>query len=116
MKVYVATSWSNRIEAVAIAEYLEALGHTITQKWWDYIAEDNNKSQDDLHGVLECDLFLLVTTEVLRGGLVEFGMALATGKRIILVGDGSHNVFYSHPSVEHFGNIHGALQEVFIEV
>lgn len=90
MKFYLASSRPT-IEFVKIyAEKLEALGHSITYKWWEDVEEHGEDdsavdgeelfecAQSDMNGVLNCDVFwLLAPTEGGTGAWVELGAAIA---------------------------------------
>ncbi|MBI4895711.1 MAG: hypothetical protein HY831_04425, partial [Candidatus Aenigmarchaeota archaeon] len=72
---------------------------------------------DDTNGVLNCDVFILLTDPVGTGMYVEFGLALALSIRnktpkIFVVGNHDNCSFYYHPNV----NIRSSMEEVFEEL
>lgn len=87
----------------------------MTSRWLD--VEHNNDAElpvlrkdalDDLLDIHRADTLVALEEEYpLSGGrLVEFGFALARGKRIVVVGQrGKPNypsIFHLHPNVEHY--------------
>lgn len=108
MKVYLAAPWKNRPEAQAAAAYLESKGHIITKRWWEHadvrdINDPNQTDEDrqelvqqaveDVEGVANCDVFILLNIQYSEGKTVETGLALAYGKPIIVVGKNT-NLFH----------------------
>lgn len=114
MRVYLASSFDliERVQEVATA--LEEAGHTITVKWWDRVydipgegrvptrelkardeglddlafysrPETRKSSEDDIQGVLDSDVLILVADEKPRkfnGANIELGIAI--GVNLIL--------------------------------
>lgn len=106
MKVYVAGPWKHREIAQSVAAFLTHGGHTITARW----LQDHEDSNDQTHlrlealhdeaDVLSCDALVLLHLEGSRGGMwTEFGMARIAGKKLIVVGKPTGNVFYYLPGV-----------------
>lgn len=117
MKIYLAAAFSRRDELKAYRDKLVADGHTVTSSWLDcewgsqgyastHCPPDQRAAwvQRDLGDIDSCDTVISFTEPVgstggRRGGRhVEFGYALALGKRLILVGE-PENLFHHHPSV-----------------
>ncbi len=115
MKVYLSAAWHRRSEIRILAERLKWLGFEITSRW---LSEDQRGETDaaymDFEDVLRCDVLIrfsdkefvnaesdTVPRRLLSGGrLVEQGMALAAGKRVVVVG-GRQPVFDALPFVSH---------------
>jgi nucleoside 2-deoxyribosyltransferase len=116
MRFYIATQLANSEQQQALAQYLINNGHELS---FDWSKQDNElktnrvfskeeyelHARNDLQGVMSAD-FLIV---LLPGGLgthVEFGAALAMGKKIIIVGNqemyGYTCVFYNTRGVVRF--------------
>jgi predicted alpha/beta-hydrolase family hydrolase len=120
MKIYLASRYSRYPEMQQVAQDLAQLGHTVTSRW---ILGDHDRRT---HGASESARFLplwadedwqdLLVADVCisftegpgeapgrsRGGRhVEHGIALATGKRCLVVGY-RENVFHWLPRVEFF--------------
>lgn len=108
MKVYVAAPWIRKAEAQAAAEAFEAAGHTITKKWWEHrevpgyldpaitddaLAELRLQCHEDIEGVRNCDLFVLLNLQTSEGKSVETGIAIVECKLLALVGKKS-NLFH----------------------
>ena len=102
MKFYIAAAYANKDTARLLGEMVEQHGHEVTCKWYDrplttmvdlphedWLAQDVVKSihSKDSVGVLQCDVFVLIFTDDVYGGLVELGMADAWDKLIIGVGE-----------------------------
>ena len=129
MKVYLAARYSRREEMLGYAGELERLGHTVTARWVfgqagaahpDRIsahAYERAVSVEDVKDVEEADCTICFSEQPrstnTRGGRhVEFGMAVAWGRRVILVGP-RENVFHWLPEVEHYDDwagLHAALK------
>jgi hypothetical protein len=118
MKIYLASRWSRIKEMRSYACRLRDLGHDIRSRWiWR--AEPNVSNLDspdaervaakDLEDVRESNCLILFAeaprTPTRAGRMVEFGAALAAGKRIVIIG-GRENIFAALPQVEHFASFH----------
>ncbi|MEM9760033.1 MAG: nucleoside 2-deoxyribosyltransferase [Pseudomonadota bacterium] len=121
MKIYLAARFSRRHEAHALGARLQALGHTITSRWSlpdsDHVkpagmseqAADKERERfalEDVEDVRAADCCISLMEPPRgngRGGRhVEFGIALALGHRMIIIGP-RETVFHHLPEVEHFG-------------
>lgn len=121
MKIYIAAKYGKRFELRELADRLRSRGHEVTSRWLDNGEEVAMSAEAaalmDIDDVFAADvLFFLaepVGSQNTGGGrYVEFGYALAMGKRIIavqpgepqLVTDGRYRsvecVFLAHPSVK----------------
>lgn len=112
-KIYVAS----RLENADAVRHAQALcleyGHELTYDWTPhfYAVQRGEKvdlglvAAEDLEGVLEADALILLSHPGIKGALVEVGAALATGARVVVVGDpvaaGCDNVFLHLPEVVH---------------
>lgn len=103
MKVYIAAPFVDRARMPEIAEKVEAMGHTVTRKWWEVedLRQDPKASFDcaslDALGVMEADLMLLINSAKSEGKAVEQGIAIANGMPIIAVGkleEHGNNIFH----------------------
>jgi nucleoside 2-deoxyribosyltransferase len=119
MKVYLASRYSRAQQNRLVRADLQALGHTVTSRWIDggheLTKEGSRQSdhaerirfaQEDWADLMAADCVISFTEEPrqtnARGGRhVEFGAALATGKRVIVIG-WRENVFHCLPQVEFF--------------
>ena len=117
MRVYLAARWERQEEMQRYSEQLRAEGIEVVSAW----TEIDSPSSDGYTGIARdhralqamMDVQQLVSANVLvlfsdvgnpdpRGEKhVESGIALALGKRVLLVGS-AENVFHSLPDVEHF--------------
>lgn len=110
--IYIAARYSRKEEADTLALDLELSGHVVVSSWhrpdsrsptW----RERRIAEQDMFDLLEADTLISLAEEPrtpTRGGrLVEFGVALGLGKRIIVYGDGEglyETVFHSLPEVE----------------
>ena len=121
MKVYLAARFSRREEMRRYAGELAELGHEVTARWVvgppqashhpDQVsghsqAYEERVSVEDLKDVADATCIVCFSEQPrstnTRGGRhVEFGLAVAGEKRIILVGP-RENVFHFLPQVENF--------------
>jgi hypothetical protein len=117
MRIYVAAAFQRQDEMRGVRDVLQALGHEVTSRWLDETAtgpEGLSSLPDpavgapyalvDIEDLAAADTVISFTYEADsgRGGRhVEFGLAIAYGKRIILVGPRQH-VFHCLPQVEHY--------------
>ena len=120
MKIYLASRYSRFREMQGYREELERAGHSITSRWinGDHQIDDQGLSlrekeaerirfaSEDRDDLLAADCVVSFTeaprSSNSRGGRhVEHGMALALGKRTIVVGH-RENVFHCLPEVEFF--------------
>lgn len=120
MKIYLAARFSKRHEVHALGKRLQAMGHTITSRWSlpdsDHVtpvgmseqaadAERQRFAVEDVDDVLAADCCISLMEEPRnnsRGGRhVEFGIALARGHRMMIIGP-RETVFHHLPDVEHF--------------
>lgn len=120
MKIYLAARYSRRDQMRELAAELRRLGHTVTSRWLggthelgpegrSVEAETRLRAEfarEDLDDVLAADCVVSVTeapdAKPSRGGRhVEFGVGLALGKRLVVIGH-RENVFHTLPQVEFF--------------
>lgn len=118
MKIYLASRYSRREQMRSVRDELQRLGHTVTTRWLDtewpgdergssavppeYLTEYAIKDVED---VMAADCVISFTedgrTPGLGGRHVEFGIAVALGKRLIVVGY-RENIFHHLPQVEFY--------------
>jgi hypothetical protein len=108
MKIYVATRIANKTAGLQLADQLTQLGIEVTSRWlwleeearpversgprWEAFCEE--WGSNDVQDLVRADsaVFLSVPGGM-RGTFVEFGLALATNKKIHWVGDRNFTVF-----------------------
>ena len=115
MKVYLAARFSRIMEMRTYRYQLEKIGIQATSRW---VNEDpqagfnrydsfETYAQHDLDDVLAADLLIFFSepegVSTSGGRHVEFGIALAAGIPIYVVGE-HENVFHSLPSVRHWSS------------
>lgn len=121
MRIYLAARYSRATQLRGVRTDLEKLGHTVTSRWIDGGHELSKEgsdeasqkertrfAQEDWMDLLQAECVISFTEEPrktnTRGGRhVEFGAALATGKRCLVIGH-RENVFHCLPQVEWFSD------------
>lgn len=115
MRLYIAASYARKLEVAGLAARLEARGVEVVSDWHREIYAPSidmrslkpdvlqDLAQKDLLQILESDAVLFLAEdpdhEPPRGGRhVEFGFALALGKRLLVWGD-PENIFHHLPNV-----------------
>ncbi len=127
MKIYIAARFGKKQEVRNLYELLKERGHEITLDWTthEFIKpfEDNQEiaekySVEDIEGVRNSDVFILLTDEAGTGMYVELGAAIFSniefGKpKIYVIGEyTSRSMFYFHPSVNRRKSIEEVLEEI----
>lgn len=122
MKIYIAASSVEH--ARALAKKLTAAGHEVTSSWIKTGFTPRGSHQDveraqeakrDLMDVTAADALVLLSDEenVPGGKHVEFGYAIALGKKVYVIGR-RENIFHWHSWVTVFPNedafLHGSLK------
>lgn len=135
MKIYLAARYGRRDQLRELRSFLQAMGHVVTSSWldseWKSVGSDApshappgerekacNQNLVDLDNADCCISFTEdpASADGKRGGRhVEFGYALAKGKRVIVVGY-TENVFHFHKSVEFFRNREELLQAFTVDL
>jgi nucleoside 2-deoxyribosyltransferase len=125
MKIYLAAKYSRNPEMRIFRDHIEGVcGHLVTSRWIEGkhdISEDADKdsqrtrfAEEDLQDLRHSDLVLWFSEPEKiegrnRGGRhVEFGIALAYGIPIIVIGR-KENVFHWLPQVRHLKSLGDAL-------
>lgn len=118
MNVYLAARYERRLELVGYAEDLRDLGHVVTSRWLhgNDALPVPEQVRMDLEDIDRADAVVSFTESpgiYSRGGRhVEFGYALAKGKRLILVGP-PENIFQAACAFEQyldFGELLAAMR------
>jgi nucleoside 2-deoxyribosyltransferase len=125
MKVYVAAPWVHKDYAKSVRDQLVAAGIECTSRWVDFKEDKptggmsyNNETlvreaQNDFDDVKAADALLLLNLQSrgneTSGKAVETGLALAWGKKVVMVGDPS-NVFHYLPQVTRVQTVEEAIQ------
>jgi hypothetical protein len=120
VKVYLAARYDRALEMCRVALLLQEAGHEVTSRWIK--GHDSTDpavlarfAQEDIEDVAAADVLMLFTEPNIqgtRGGRhVEFGIALALGKRIVLVGvNNAKNIFQHLPEVYRAHNVERAIE------
>ena len=129
-KIYLASWYSRLLELCANRDKLREMGFIVTSRWLDteWLERDNVGSAaappeyraefavKDMEDVMEADTLVFFTEPPGAGGQrggrhVEFGIALATGKQLIIVGE-PENLFHHHPVVQFVEDVPTLLDEI----
>lgn len=120
MKIHLASRYDRRFQMLGVTAVLMRAGHVVTSRWiegrGDGPAAD---AAEDVEDILRSDCILCFTEEpseqmpwVARGGRhVEFGVALAMGKRLCIVGP-RENIFHHLAYVEQFRSLDDFVAQV----
>ncbi|HVZ70938.1 MAG TPA: hypothetical protein VHJ20_01070 [Polyangia bacterium] len=109
MRIYLAARFDRSAEMLDVAAALSQLGHFVTSRWiyGRTNAPDLLSAIEDIEDLTDADCLVSFTEHptkgvawAARGGRhVEFGVALATSKRLCIVGP-RENIFHHLPRVE----------------
>jgi hypothetical protein len=118
MRIYIAARYDRRFEMLGIAAALIRAGHDVTSRWIQGRGGDPDLvvALEDIGDLANADCLVTFTEQpergvawAARGGRhVEFGIALACGKRLCVVGP-RENVFHHLPSVEVYPTVAGLI-------
>jgi nucleoside 2-deoxyribosyltransferase len=123
-KIYLAGPWVDRDKMPQLAAQLEARGHRITHKWWEYEGtnqDDETKEflQDcalkDVAGVVTSDVVLVYNSAKSEGKAVEQGIAIISGQPIIVLTPAekpTSNIFHYLPQYTHVTNLDDAMEVI----
>lgn len=116
-RVYLAAPWVCIEAAGYMKQRMVDAGIDVISDWTER-EEDSDKNPNtqrdaaiiDMQQVRDCDALVLLSMKTRSEGKAsEMGMAMALGKRIILVGPREGNVFYNHPMVEQVDTVWDAI-------
>ncbi len=101
MRYHLAARYARRVELCRYREQLLSIGDTVTSRWLDFRKMPSwscGIAREDCEDLMAADAVIIFTeipnTVLATGGRhVEFGLALAQGKRVIIVGP-RENVFH----------------------
>lgn len=131
MKFYIASRFTEKNEVGRIYQLLQDKGHEITADW---TLHKNIKPYDqnyeiakgyaieDMDGVINCDVFVLITSENTGSGSAgELGAAILSNvklgmPKIYVIGEHmGNNFFYFHPSVKRMKTIDDVLTDLQVK-
>ncbi len=126
-KVYIASRFDRKQEAIELFKRFKKLGYEISVDWTVHepimpyennITRARQYSVEDMKGIIDCDLFILLTDKEGMGIYTELGAAIFSnlehGKpKIYVIGDYTSNcMFYFHPSVNRRRTIDEVIKEI----
>lgn len=127
MKIYIAARFIEKEEVSRLYKLLSQKGYEITTDWTLHKSikpyEENQElarryTTEDIEGVRDCDVFILLSDESGTGMHVELGAAIFSNikfrkPKIYVVGKyKSNHMFYFHPSVNRRETIGEVLEEI----
>lgn len=125
-RIYLAGATSRAAELKQYAEAIRAYGHTITSRWHEFALTDAQPgharlTQRDMYDIGSSNWLICFSGWPRRPDsgeaefeeLVEFGIALALGKRVILVGR-KPNGYFDLDGMDHYSNFQSLITSVFM--
>jgi hypothetical protein len=114
MRVYIAARYDRRFEMLGAAVALMRAGHEVTSRWIEGRgdAPEGLAAVDDLADLSRADCLVSFTDQpdrtvagIARGGRhIAFGVALATHKRLCVVGP-RESIFHHLPRIEVYATV-----------
>lgn len=112
MKFYIATRFERYMDGRKVRRLIQNEGHEVVAHWLDRAGDkklwqpNEEAAQEDWDDVMAADMLLLLTSTphygyTSGGSHTEFGLAMAAGKRVAVLGR-RENVFHYLPGVEQF--------------
>jgi hypothetical protein len=115
-RVYLAGSWKDIVPMGKLKQRLVAAGIEVVSDWTEREADEDQNLVSrrqaallDFEQVRQCNTLVIVNAMKSEGKACEMGMALASGKRVILIGPRDTNVFYDLPQVEQVASADEAI-------
>ena len=119
MCIYIAASFPRREEAESLSLTLKGLGHRVVSKWHSvdkiYGSDDElpERALRDFDNLYVADTFIsFIGDSMSHGGRhTEFGIALMSGMRILLIGN-REQVLHWYPGIKVYKNVKELLLEL----
>lgn len=118
-RIYLAAPWVYRVEAREAKQALVNAGLSVVSGWTEREEGNGTYDQDaaflqhhaklDADEVQAADTLVILNLTKSEGKASEMGMALAQGKRVVLVGPRTGNIFYHLPEVEQVDTLDAAI-------
>lgn len=115
MRIYVATKWEQRERAREVMQWLRWKDHTITYDWTQAEQFSQAQAECDFDGVMAAEALVVLAEWDLpyKGTYVEFGVALAIGIPVYVVGPGFDGcIFITLPNVHRIGTVNRLLERL----
>ena len=132
LKIYIASRWDDREDALLIKKFIEDKGLVCTSTWLTphdeqgmdalknaAIEKPRQRAVKDFEDIDDADVYLVYSPKKSHrngtgGKHVELGWALAHGKRCVLIGE-RENIFHYHPMVSVVDGVAAFLRLMEIE-
>ena len=119
-RIYLSARFERQAELRAVRAALVAQGHEVSCRWLDKEKDVRTDQEREcaavgcVNDIWGCEVFVAFTEfgprRAERGGRhVEFGLALAWHRRVILVGPREENIFHHLPGVEQVDTVAALL-------
>jgi len=130
MKFYIAARFGLKNHVIKLFNLLKDQGHEVVGDWTEHeLVKPYEKSKElsekyaveDIEGVKNCDVFVIISDEAGTGMYVELGAAILShlkfGKpKIYVIGEyNSRAMFYFHPSIKHKKDFNEVLEDLKIK-
>jgi hypothetical protein len=120
VKIYIAGALGDEARVRRLMTRIAAQGHEVTFDWTvDQPGEGEEEQRTSARlmrqAVLACDAFVLVDHSLVRGALIELGMAVGAGKPALICTPVRASVFFWLPGVQSFDcedDLEGALRSI----
>jgi nucleoside 2-deoxyribosyltransferase len=119
MRIYVAHNFAAREWLPTVIAQITEAGHESTSRWItdpSHVGVSQQAALADLGDIDRSNCLVLFVDQYGptpgKGKYVELGYAYAQGKRIILVGKDTQNVFYALPGVERVADVPELLKKL----
>lgn len=121
VRIYLAAPWEAKPQAKEARETLREAGFVVDCRWIDLHTDVDTKHPDldkfkaeqalnDVEDLINSDILILLNISKSEGKAVETGMALASGRPVILVGERT-NIFHWLP-ITKVSNIQEAIDQI----
>jgi nucleoside 2-deoxyribosyltransferase len=119
IRIYTAGPWADREMMREVAAKLQQAGYVVECRWLtheEYPLDHPNRQQylkeqalNDIEDLLDSDMLVYVKSRMSEGKATELGIAIATLKPIILIGERVNNVFLNL-EIPAFDTIEAAIE------
>ena len=121
MRVYVMGRATQAERVGAVGQAIEAVGHSITFKWWgpeggikpDWTLEPERAREiatTERSACWAADVGVLVWEDTILGAAIETGMILSDMKPLIIMGAPRESVFWYLPHVHRASSVEGVVE------
>lgn len=113
MRFYIATKFQNKEGVKNAIRLLTKAGHTVPFDWSEAQVANREQAELDVKGVRDAQALLGLFEEEYeyKGAIVEFGIAVALGKPIFIIGNKLDSMIFIHlPNVYKFNTVEDVIR------